>query len=369
MLASFRYFAIFCLCLCLFSCVDAVTPKYQFDTGFLLIEGRITDTPGYSEARVSRNEIRFGIYTLTPVEGSTVSCIDEDGVEINWELQGTNNTYQAPSDWVAIPGKAYFLRVVTPQGEVVESEPEVLPTAVPMANVRVAFEQEAYFSTDRSRFIPAFRLLIDFQDPAGETNFYQYRYTAFEDIVVCASCERSRWRNGECIAGPDTRFVRRWDYLCDARCWTFSTGAGINILSDAFSDGQLVTGFEAGRFDYSRQGGLLFDVQQYNISRAAFEYNSVLEGLVDGAGGLNAPLPAALVGNLKDVSAVGTNVLGFIGVAAVSTERIFIERDTFGGTPFPGQMSIIPEPVTPSPPRAPCEGMNRTRERPVGWDG
>ncbi|MEM9261746.1 MAG: DUF4249 family protein, partial [Bacteroidota bacterium] len=247
------------------------------------------------------------------------------------------------------------------------SVPEPVPSAVPITNARVKFEQEAYFSTGRNRFIPAFRLLVDLQDPPGERNFYQFRYTTFQTIDVCASCERARWRNGECIAGPDTRFVSRWDYLCDATCWVFSTGADLNIISDEFGEGRLIEGIEAGRFDYDRPGGLLFDVHQYSISQAAFDYNNVLKDLADGAGGLNAPLPAALVGNLTDVSETGTNVLGFVGVAAVANERIFIQRDTFGGTSLPFDGSILLEPVMPTPPVAPCEGTGRTRERPEGW--
>lgn len=367
MIASFRYLSLFCLFLLLFTCADPVEPRYQFETGFLLIEGRITDTPDYSEVRVSRNEILFDIYTLSPIPGATVSCIDNDGIETLWVQQGASSTYRAPEGWAASPGKAYFLRVVTPEGEVVESVPEPVPTAVPITNARVKFEQEAYFSTGRNRFIPAFRLLIDLQDPPGERNFYQYRYTTFQTIDVCASCERARWRDGVCIPGPDTRFVSRWDYLCDATCWVFSTGTGLNILSDEFGDGRLIEGIEAGRFDYDRPGGLLFDVQQYAISQASFDYNTVLKDLAEGAGGLNAPLPAALVGNLTDVSEKGTNVLGFVGVAAVSNERIFIQRDTFGGMSLPYDGSILLEPVMPSPPVAPCEGTGRTRERPEGW--
>ncbi len=355
--------------LLLSTCTDPVVPVFQFETGFILVEGRITDTPGYSEIRVSRSELLFDNYTLSPELGATVSSISSDGEEVSWEQVGGSSAFRAPEGWVAEAGKSYSLRIITSQGEMVESEPEQLPTSVPMQNVRVEFEQEAYFSTGRNRFIPAFTLLVDVDDPPGEDNFYQYRYTTYEMIDVCASCERSRWRDGVCIAGPGTNFVSRWDYLCDAACWVFSNSQDLNILSDEFSQGQRIEGIPAGRFDYSRPGGLLFDVQQYSTSAAAFAFNSTLKELADGSSGLNAPLPAALIGNLSDLSEKGTPVLGFVSVSSVSTERVYINRESFGGTSLPYDSQIILEPVMPTPPVAPCEGTNRSRIEPEGWGG
>lgn len=367
MLSLLRAFALVFLLYTLSACADPVEPVYRFETGFLLIEGRIADEEGYSEISLSRNEILFDNYTLSPVPGSVVSSIDSDGQEVTWESVEASNRYRAPEGWVAQAGKSYRIRIVTPQGEVVESNPEPVPTSVPMLNPRVVFEQEAYFSTGRDRFIPAFRLLIDLEDPADEANFYQFNYTTWESIDVCASCERARWRNGVCIAGPDTRFVSRWDYLCDMPCWIFAQGRGRNILSDAFINGNRVENIEAGRFDYERNGGLLFVLEQFNTSRAAYEFNQVLHNLAEGGSGLNAPLPAALVGNLTDVSENNTNVLGFVSVTAVNTDRVFIQRDTIDGESLPYDGSINLEPVLPAPPQAPCVGVNRSTERPVGW--
>ncbi len=355
------------LTLLFFYCTDPVEPVYQFETGFLLVEGRITDTEAYSEVKLSRNELLFGDYALVPISDATVSVVDNDGQEVAWvNIPGTG-TYIPPSGWVAEAGKSYFLRAMTTQGEILESKPEPLPTVVPIVNAEIIFEQEAYFSVGRDRFVPAFTLEVDVNDPAGEENFYQYRYTTYQTIDICASCERARWRNGECIPGPDTRFVSRWDYLCDTDCWVFSNGTGINLLSDEFTDGQLISNIPAGRFDYDRPGGLLFDLQQYSISRAAYDYNQTLKDLAEGAGGLNAPLPAALVGNMNDVSTVGTPVLGFVGVSGVSQERVFINRDTVQGESLPYNYDYRPEPVNPEPPRAPCEGFNRTTNEPAGW--
>lgn len=349
------------------ACTEPVEPVFQFETGFLLIDGRIADEPGYSEVTVARNELNFEIYTLAPIPGATVESISSDGEVVRWQRTNEAGRFTAPEGWAAAPGNSYSLRIETPAGEIIESTPEKVPTKVPFTNTRVEFEQEAYFSPGRDRFIPAFLLKVDIPDPAEEANFYAFEFGTFEMIEVCASCERARWRDGVCIPGPDTRFVQRWDYLCDAPCWVSSQGEGTTIISDEFSNGQVIEGFQAGISDYDRQGKQLFVVQQFNITKNAFEFNSVIRELAEGAGGLNAPLPAALVGNLTDVSDRETAVLGYVGTAGVTEERLFIDRESFGGISLPFDGSILLEPARPSPPQAPCEGGTRSRIRPEGW--
>lgn len=363
-----RFLSVLLLGGTLLTCTDAVAPVYQFDDGFLLVEGRIADRPGFSEVRIARNELLFDNYLLLPVAGADVRSVADDGSEVIWiEVPDEEGVYRAPEDFVALPGREYFLRAQTPSGEIIESAREQVPTSVPIADARVRFQQEAYFAENRDRFIPAFDILVDVDDPAGEENFYQYNFTTFEQIRICATCMRARWRNGECIESPDTRFVTRWDYLCDAPCWFSNRAVGRNVMSDNFGDGNRIEDVLAGRFDWVRPAGVLFIVEQYNTSRESFEYNSVIEQLAEGGGGLNAPLPAALVGNLTDVSENNTGVLGFIGVTAVNEERIYINRDTIDGTSLPFDGIPRLEPVMPAPPEAPCTGGTRTTVRPEGW--
>ncbi|MBB4078694.1 hypothetical protein GGR28_001307 [Lewinella aquimaris] len=351
------------------ACTDPVVPTYRYETGFLLVDGRITDQPGYSQVAIRRNTVLFGQYTLGPVTGAVVSSLDDQGQRTEWVAVDSGGLYVPPNDFVAQPGRTYSLSIATPEGEVVESDPQQLPPAVPFLNPRYRFEQEGYFSTSRNRFVPTFTFLVDVEDPPGEENFYKYRYRTWESIAVCATCRRSRYRNGECIEGPGTNFVNRWDYLCDLPCWISTLGQGSSIMSDALSDGRRMTGVEAGRLDYERPGGLLFEIEQANISRDAYEFGQVVENLSENSGGLNAPLPAPLIGNLRDRSDQRTDVLGFVSVEAVTVDRVYFNRDTVDGTSLPYDGQIILEPVLPSPPAAPCTGGNRTPVRPFGWPG
>ena len=363
----YRLFLLCSLFFLLLTCTEQVEPVIQFEEGFLLVNGRLADRAGVSEVTVLRNENNGLNSNPSPVTGARVFSIADGGGETRWESIGTQGRFVPPPGWVAERGVAYHVRIETPAGEVIESTPERLATTVEIDSLSVQFEQEAYFSESRDRFVPAFRLLVNYRDPAGERNYYQYRTQAFEEIDICAFCERSVYRNGECIATEGSRFVARYDYRCDSRCWRTRLLGVATTFSDEFTDGTQVNALPAARVDYQRPGGLLFVLQQFSISRAAFEYNSIIQNLVEGAGGLNAPLPAALIGNLQDVSNEGTTVLGFVGTAAVTERRRYIVQESFGGLPLPFDNIPRLEPLIPAPPRAPCTGGNRTATKPEGW--
>ncbi len=356
------------LALISYSCVEAVEPLYSLKPGFLLIEGQIADQRGSSLVRIKRSELLFGNYNLVPISDVVVSSVDEAGNEVNWIADAEEaGTFKPPTGFSAQTGSTYFLRVITAEGQIIESLAEQTPRSVPIAAARFKFEQEAYFNNNLDRFVPAFRLLVDVEDPADERNYYQWKYSTYEFLPVCARCERSVWRNGSCLGGNQYRFVDRYDYLCDAACWAQSKASGIQIMSDALSQGQRINNIEAGRIDFDWYGGLLADLEQLNTSKGLFDYNTVLKNLSDGSGGLNAPLPAALVGNLRDVTDATIQVLGYVGVVAINNSRIYINRDTVQGMPLPYDATILLEPLLPSPPLAPCAGPGRSLTPPIGW--
>lgn len=352
------------------ACVDPVEPDFQFEEDFYLIEGQITDQPGGSEVRISSSGIIFDVLTLNPVNAAAVSSIDGAGNEVTWvQVAPDEAAYQPPAEFVAVPGREYYLRVVLPDGQIVESDPEIAPARVPIADPEFRFEQEAYFSDARSRFVPAWRLLVNLDDPVDQENYYQWRFQYWEDLDVCLSCERSALRNGTCQPTPNSRFTT-FDYLCDVPCWVNIKGNSLNILNDRFSQGQRIENIEAGRIDFIRRGGLLVAVEQYNLTEKAFDYFSVLNDLATGTGGLNATLPAPLSGNVRTVDNTGEiPVLGYVAVAGMDETRIYLDRDTFsGGQPIPFDASInLEDDFLPEPPRAPCEGKDRTPVKPTGW--
>ena len=350
------------------TCSDPIVPEFDFQTGFLLIEGRITNEPGTSFLNVSRSDLVLETYALIPESGVQAEFVDaESGATFPLIAQGRR---LVPADpFAAEDGRSYFARVRTSRGEVFESTPERLPRAVPIVEARIDFEQDAFFSEARNRFVPAFLSRVTFDDPAGEANYYLWEQQTWSEQLVCITCpSQTAYRNGSCVPRQTFR-NSQFDYLCDVPCWATSRTQGTNLFTDELTDGNRVRDITVGRDVWDNGGGLLTEIQQYNITQAAYDYNLVLREAAEGGGSLNAPQPATLVGNVSALEGTETLSLGFVGVAAVSTERIYFDRDTVDGVPLPFETTITLEPTTPTftPPRAPCEGNARTRIRPRGW--
>ena len=353
------------ICLLLTHCVDAVTPTYDYRTGFLLIEGSILDQAGQSVVRISRSELNFGDYRLRPVTDAVVVSVTAGGVEVRWRPAGPAGAYRPDSNFITTPGESYYLRVETPVGEVVESSPELMPRPAPIAELRMTYDPESYFSAGRDRFVPAFTLTVDLDDPGEEDNFYRFLHTTWSSTQICETCFASVYRNGECVPRPGVDY---YDYQCNTTCWSIGRSSEFELFSDELAPaGGQVRDIPAARIDHINSGGLLAEVRQESVSRAAHLYYGELRDLTTGNAGLNAPLPAALYGNLTDQSERRTEVLGFVGVASVSSRRLFWNRDTVPGEPLFIRPPIRPEPLMPNPPTAPCTGPDFTSQRPLGW--
>lgn len=350
-----------------YGCVDPVEPGIAFREPFVLVEGEITDQAGRSEVSISvANEVA-GALTFFPIDDAQLTVFDDLGNSWTWfQVSAGEAVYRVEESFAAVAGRTYFLRVVTPDGRTIESEPAALVSPVGLEGARLVFEQEAFFSDDRNRFIPAFRMLVSLDDPPEEENYYRWRFRYWEMTDICASCERQVYRNGQCIDSPLNRFTT-YDYRCSEPCWIITDGGDVAVFSDAFSQGQQQNNVEAGTIEFRRRGGLLVALEQFNLSEDAFEYFNQVRLLAQSSGGLNAPLPTPLIGNLRDVEDEGRPVLGYVSVAPLRERRIYVNRDTVQGAPLPSVQENRLEPLMPAPPTAPCLGANRTNQRPVGW--
>ena len=149
-----KYPLLFCSVLLFTTCADPVLPGFQLETGLYLVEGSIVDEPGESEVRVSLSELVSDRYVLAPVRNAVVTSIDDADVEITWRQNEAGTGYVPPAEFAAENGRAYRLRVTTADGTVIESQPETVPDPVPLADARIRFEQEGFFSQTLNQFVP-----------------------------------------------------------------------------------------------------------------------------------------------------------------------------------------------------------------------
>lgn len=355
----------------LFGCIEPTRPSFQIEEGFFLVEGRILAGDAAGEIRIRESNFREINLQFEPVAEATVMAVESGGTTVQW-IQGYEpGRYVPPAGTVVNVGEIWHFEITLPDGTEISSEAETISPPISVEALEIRFEQNSFFDDGLGRFVPRFELFLDFDDPSDQKNFYAYDYRYWEEVIICARCENGRWRNGECLPNQTTNFIRRYDYLCDTEeCFTVKEGNETMYGTDDFFNGNSISGFPLGGIVFQAYGGMLVEGIVYSISEEAFDYGKVIQDLVDGNSGLNPTIPAALVGNVKNINPEGREVLGFISAASAGSAKAFLDRTTETGSPLPFDNNLRLEPIPPPgvPPRAPCEipGI-RSSTRPVGW--
>ena len=216
-------------------------------------------------------------------------------------------------------------------GREIESKPEVVSPAVAIDNVTAEFSPEVRYDVGFDRFIPGHSIRLDWKDPPGEDNYYLWKYQTYEPQIVCKTCERGIYRDGKCQDLTAGFIPPYYDYLCDPTCWRIRYGEELPIFDDRLSDGALITGREIAVIPYYRRQDVLVQIQQLSLSETSYEYFKVINDLISDSGGLNAPPPAALFGNLFNPLDPAESVLGQFTASAVSVKS---QPSSGSGSPY-----------------------------------
>ena len=359
------------LALALYACVDATPPRLRPEAGQYLVEGRIVDQPGLSRLSVRRSVLRSQRIFLEPGRDVRVVSVDDGGAETAWA--GQDGNFRPPPGFRPETGRAYFVRIITAEGDVLESDPETMPPPVPIDSLYYRFDQEAYFDDGLQNFVPAFELFIDFADDPASRNYYRTTFRKWEELESCYFCPpRSRYDTAALQCRPWRENIFGWDYRCNTRCWGIDSSRQLTVHSDELTNGNYQRGVAAGRSPYLNFiTARLFEVRLYSTSGPTYDYNRNFRSLSEEAAGLNAPAPTPLVGNVRFRGARSNElVLGQVGVSSVTTRRLFVRPREHGGFPLAVRPPLLFEPKNDSldrPPDVPCVGLTRTPVRPRGW--
>jgi len=200
-----------------------------------------------------------------------------------------------------------------------------------MDNINATFSEELFFDDGLNQFVPGHSIDIDYVDPVGENNYYLWKYRSFEPQIVCMTCYTGYLVNGECGTGPP--WFSYVNYICpDDNCWLIRYSDKFTINEDRLFDGQSISGQRVAEIPFYRRQDILVEMQQLTLSESAYDYFKIIDDISNQSGGLNAPPPAALVGNISSMDDENEAVLGQFVAAGVSSKTVFIEREDLGIT-------------------------------------
>jgi Domain of unknown function (DUF4249) len=362
------------VCFITVACIDKINVEYDLSADLLTIDGIVTD----------QNVIEVSIQYSRSLEGSTYidpvrNCIVEvlvngQSVKLTESLPGI---YTEPNKLKGAIGKTYQLRFTTPQGVKYESSIEKLNAAPPIDKIYHEFNEKGQLNNTGKVVIHSTSdVYIDFEDPVAQQNYYLWKTNLFERIDICETCDAGLYQVGIGCVRPRYQTnppLPNYDYECKGRCWDIIDKNDLNILSDELTNGKKTVGRLIQKVPYYRNEGGLIEIQQYCITQLAYRYYDLLRQQSQTTGTLTDTPPAALVGNVRNLSNENEVIVGLFSAAGLAKRRHWIAR---GKDPTAIQITVLGHPINfeptslTRPPLAPCiNGPYRTPFRPDGWLG
>ncbi|MBC2838739.1 DUF4249 domain-containing protein [Robiginitalea sp. SC105] len=371
-----KFTASFLTLFALLACTDPVDPEFSYEEGLVYIDAFASDAEGASYVQVFESGESFGRQTNEFLGGARVRFIRQgDGAEVL--LAESGDRYLPPDGFAIARGEQWRLEVVLEDGRRYQSGVETAAEPVPIADLSVRYDPELVFVGDYDRRVPGHRISVDFQDPPGEENYYFWQFRSYEQLVYCQVCYNySVYRDGECFTpnpdNPGPPLKEYYTYSCEEACWQIRYNDRVEVFSDEFTDGTQINSLPVADILLFQKRNILVNLQQYSLGREAYRYYKTLKDLVDNNSGFNAPIPAALLGNLFNPDNPEEYVLGRFTIASQASRDVFIERIFIEEAQLEelllGQaeeFGSAPPPVTSS---APCQpGPYRTDVEPEGW--
>ncbi|MFY0651408.1 MAG: DUF4249 domain-containing protein [Cyclobacteriaceae bacterium] len=344
----------------------ACIEKYQFELSkepILVIDGAITDESGIHVVKLSFSSTFTDNPVFVPVDplvgNARVEIIDDNNQVVQLEEQQTG-TYHTHSSFQGEIGRTYQLRVTLNNGKKYESEPELLrPTGGIVENI--SFENTSRSVTLDGNIIEEDIVLfkIDFTDNAETENYYRWRYKEIYEVEapMADNPPPCPFKCRPCTQNP----VKQ--------CWaTKFDNEILKIESDELFDGKSVKNYEIyavpsdRRFDI----GYVASIEQYSLSKGAYEYWSAIQNQQNNNGTIFETPNYQIRGNIKSLDDSDELVLGYFVASAKSINRRFVSETEIPGLVGPINCSPNKDGCYPNACQD-CRAWPASRVRPDFW--
>ncbi len=300
------------------SCIKEFDPVIEAaDEKKYVITGSVSNADSAQTVNVSMTSpIEAPEYL--PVGGCSVSILDDNGNIFGLSETGNGNYSVVIDQMYLTTGTSFKLSVTTPDGEVIESDYDMM-TESPAVD-SVYYIREDHEGLIEGEFLKGIQFYVDLD--GAETGTRYYRWEANETWEYHADYYREWYYDGEVhhIWPPDSSLKVCWRSRSIPRIFTLTTG---NLVENKFK--KLPLHFVDNLTTKLAYGYSLL-IKQYALSEAAYTYWDQLRINSEEQGGLYETQPLAIQGNLTSVTNPDKEVLGFFGASAVTTKRIFVKN-------------------------------------------
>lgn len=358
------------------SCVEPFELNVESALKILTVDATLTDSSDDQNIILTESVNSNGSAYSQPILKATVEVIVGGTQRITLTEKGLG-VYTMPSSFKLQTGVNYKLAFTKADGTKYESAEDQVTKVPEIIGVHDEFKVNG-IEKGNNFFDPANYIYLDTKDPIAEKNNYLWTWRLWERQNVCATCYNGRYfltpvparcREERSFAG------QMFDYFCPGDCWDIVYNKDLNVFTDIYSNGQPINNRLIAKIPYYNVRGALIEIKQQSISSAAYRYFKLLADQVQNNGSLVDTPPAALIGNIKNITNPDEAIAGFFMVASVRTVKYWIDRKNADGKNV-NPIGLLDHPLTPEPmgadltrpPYAQCIlSLTRTPIRPNGW--
>ena len=304
------------ICTLLAGCVDPYYPEIEDNQGALVIEALITDQPDWQVIYLSRS---------TPVNERATHAETDAYVSVSDDLGRTTEFIeQDPGAYYAwmtadelVTGISYRLNIVTSNGEVYESEPEMFPSPSPAID-SVYWDFETMGTSDRTESVNGIRFYLDVEAEADQGR--NFRWELVETWEYYAANPIDYYYDGILHEWPDS-----FSYHT---CWNTGKIDQIYTATTRNAESNTIKGFPLNYVSEETnqlQSRYSLQVLQYSLNDEAYDYWKRIEEQNQESGGIYERQPDYISGNMYNMNNLEEYVLGFFNLCPVSEMRIFVD--------------------------------------------
>lgn len=357
------------------ACVERIYFEIPPAQDQLVIEGSITTDLGPYEVKISTAlNLDADSTAQSPVSGAQVTLFDDQGnVE---DLVATDaGVYRTTGIIRGEVGRSYSIRVTLADGNVFESEPDMLYPVGEVTEIHHEFEARTVEKPYGTVAANVFNIYVDADAGLREENYVRWKFNGTYKVVTYPELYMRHvppyrpWKDPwPCsgyilVGGPEGSggILLQVDTCECCTCWVRQ-----NESIPQVSDNQLVKGNSFKRVKVGEvpitnatfHEKYLVEVEQYSLSRGAFEFFQLVKDQKVNAASLFQPPLGEFRGNIKAVNNTQA-VVGIFWASAVARKSIYL---------LP---SDVPYPVVPIDfITLPCYDFydNATSIKPANWE-
>jgi hypothetical protein len=361
------------------SCVEPFEISFPQGKQILTVDATVIDTTEEQTFSITETENRNSVVYSFPIRQAKVEVLINKSERVLL-TEKSPGIYALPRSFRLKVGNSYQLLFEKPDGTKYESGEEIMTNTPEIDKVYDEFlidGQKTQAGYDAATYV-----YLDTTDPADEKNNYIWTWRLWEKQIICKSCVGGRYYTspppyGQCENEEKYKEVPFFDYTCDGNCWEIFYNTTINVFSDVFSNGKTIRGRLIAKIPYYSKDGALLEIKQQSVTPAAYRYLKLLVEQTQNTGSLVDTPPAAVIGNIRNITNPNEAIAGFFMVSGVRTKRYWLTRENARETKavptgiIGHQIHYEPNSEPPEPPRpplAPCvPGKYRTNVKPEGW--